>query len=61
MFLKSYVKMRTIMLCKKGQSMMEYALLAALIAIFLIAAIYAFRDALTAKFNDITKAFTTAS
>jgi Flp pilus assembly pilin Flp len=54
MLLKTYVRMRTIMICRKGQSLMEYALLAALIAIALIAVVITFRTTLINKFKEIS-------
>jgi Flp pilus assembly pilin Flp len=60
MLLQVYVKFRTALICKKGQSLMEYALLAALIAIALIATLYGFRKTLIAKFNDIKKQLSAA-
>lgn len=47
--------------CKKGQGMVEYGILIALIAVALIAAITPLRDAVIATFQSATTALTPAS
>ena len=44
--------------CKKGQGMVEYGILIALIAVALIAAITPLRDAVITTFQDATTALT---
>ena len=41
-----------------GQDMAEYGLLLALIAVVVVVAVVAFRDAIIARFNDATAALT---
>lgn len=60
MLLRTYVSMSTLMICKKGQSLMEYALLAALIAIALIGTVIAFRKTLMDKFKYIQSKLSSA-
>lgn len=56
MLLKTYVRMRSMLVCRKGQSLMEYVLLVALIAVVLIGTIIAFRNKLSSKLGSVTSA-----
>lgn len=55
MLLKTYCRMRSMLVCRKGQSLMEYVLLVALIAVVLIGTVIAFRNKLAGKFSEVTR------
>jgi Flp pilus assembly pilin Flp len=53
MLLNTYVRLRTMMVCRKGQGLVEYLILITLLAVALIAPMILFRDAIIEKLNEI--------
>lgn len=49
-------KMRDLMLCRKGQGLVEYALIIALIAVVLVVSLNALKGGIAGRFAAITAA-----
>jgi Flp pilus assembly pilin Flp len=54
MLLNTYVRLRTMMVCRKGQGLVEYLILITVVAVGLIIIITTFRNQLRTLFRDIT-------
>lgn len=56
MLLNTYVRLRTMMLCRKGQGLVEYLILVSLVAVGLIGLVLVFRRQLRSVFQNIVDA-----